>query len=155
MNIHFEVKGADELQRHLDLATRQKRGILRKSLNAIGRRGVQLLRNFAPHKTGKLARSLHYSITGPSDTPRVNFFDRVPYGELVISGTRPHTIFARNAKALRFTVGGRVVFAKSVQHPGTKPNRYQERARRPFQRDARDIIATATREIARIITRGR
>ena len=153
MNIHFDVKGADELQRNLDKAGHRAKPLLRRALKAIGRRGVTLLRNFAPHDTGKLARSIHYSVTG-ADNLRVHLFDRVPYGKFVISGTRPHLIEARNAKALRFTVGGRVVFAKSVQHPGTKPNPYPKRAARPFQRDARGIIATMSREIARIITRG-
>ncbi len=37
-------------------------------------------------------------------------------------GTRPHRIRARNAKALRFEVGSRTVFAKYVDHPGTSPH---------------------------------
>jgi hypothetical protein len=39
-------------------------------------------------------------------------------------GTRAHIIRPRNAKVLRFTVGGAVVFAQEVHHPGTKPNRF-------------------------------
>lgn len=35
-------------------------------------------------------------------------------------GTKPHTITARNAKALRFEVGGQVLFRVTVHHPGTK-----------------------------------
>lgn len=38
-------------------------------------------------------------------------------------GSRPHVIRAVRARALRFVVGGRVVFAKSVQHPGLPPRR--------------------------------
>lgn len=154
MNFHFDVTGHDELTRNTQHAARQVQPILKRSLNAIGRRGVMLLRNFAPHRTGALARSIHYSITGPDSRLRIHFFARVPYNIFVVGGTRPHLIAARNAKALRFVVGGRVVFAKSVQHPGTKPNRYPDRARRPFLTDARGIINTATREIARIITKG-
>lgn len=44
------------------------------------------------------------------------------YAEYVSEGTRPHVIKPRRAKALRFTVGGRVVYATKVDHPGTKPN---------------------------------
>jgi hypothetical protein len=40
----------------------------------------------------------------------------------IINGTRPHQIRPVRAKALRFTVGGRVVFARLVNHPGTKPD---------------------------------
>ena len=34
-------------------------------------------------------------------------------------GTPPHIIRARRRKALRFVVGGRVVFRRQVRHPGT------------------------------------
>lgn len=44
--------------------------------------------------------------------------------------TKPHTITARRAKALRFVHAGQLRFAKSVQHPGTKGAF--------FMRDARD-----------------
>lgn len=44
------------------------------------------------------------------------------------TGTRPHEIRARNARALRFEVGGQTVLRTAVQHPGTKPDGYLERA---------------------------
>lgn len=68
-----------------------------------------------PRKTGALARSRRitisgggpsvYSLTVTYPTKIANFTDE---------GTRAHRITAKNAKALRFVVGGRVVFAKSV-----------------------------------------
>lgn len=39
-------------------------------------------------------------------------------------GTRPHAILPRRARALRFKQGGRVVYARRVFHPGTRPNPY-------------------------------
>jgi hypothetical protein len=54
--------------------------------------------------------------------------DRLSALDLVESGTDPHEIVPTNAKALRFTGNGQVVFAASVQHPGTKENRFVERA---------------------------
>ena len=49
------------------------------------------------------------------------------YAQIVTSGSRPHVIQARTAKALRFVVGGRVVYTRRVQHPGTRPNPYLTR----------------------------
>jgi hypothetical protein len=43
-------------------------------------------------------------------------------------GTPPHVIRARRRHALRFTVGGRVVFARSVRHPGSRGTRFLTRA---------------------------
>lgn len=53
-----------------------------------------------------------------------------PKVRLVLDGTRPHLIRPRRAKALRFEVGGDVVFTKLVRHPGTRPNNFMARALR-------------------------
>jgi hypothetical protein len=46
----------------------------------------------------------------------------VPYGAIQEYGgtTRAHLIQAKNAKALAFTVGGGLRFARRVQHPGSR-----------------------------------
>lgn len=49
---------------------------------------------------------------------------------MVNDGTRPHVIRPRAKQVLRFQVGGRTVFAKVVNHPGTKPNPFLDRALR-------------------------
>lgn len=59
----------------------------------------------------------------------------VSYASMVHDGTRPHQIRPRSAKALRFRVGGRIVFARVVNHPGTKA--------RPFLDDALKQVAAA------------
>lgn len=51
----------------------------------------------------------------------------VKYAAAHHDGARPHIIRPRNAKALRFVVGGRVVFAGRVNHPGNRPNPYLTR----------------------------
>jgi hypothetical protein len=50
-----------------------------------------------------------------------------PYGAYIEYGTKAHDIRPKRAKALRFMVGhhaivgGEIVFAKRVRHPGTDP----------------------------------
>ncbi|WNI20285.1 hypothetical protein [Actinacidiphila sp. ITFR-21] len=53
-----------------------------------------------------------------------------PAVQYVLRGTRPHIIRPRRARALRFEVGGRVVFSKLVHHPGTDANDFLGRALR-------------------------
>ncbi len=43
-------------------------------------------------------------------------------------GSEPHVIRPRRAKALRFVIGGRVVFAARVNHPGSPGTRFLTRA---------------------------
>jgi hypothetical protein len=43
-------------------------------------------------------------------------------------GTRPHRIEAVRGNALRFSVGGQTLFRRGVNHPGTKPDHFLDRA---------------------------
>ncbi len=57
-------------------------------------------------------------------------FANVSYALMHHEGTRPHIIVPQRAEMLRFKVGGKIVFAHKVTHPGTKPNPYLRRALR-------------------------
>jgi hypothetical protein len=43
-------------------------------------------------------------------------------------GTEPHDIYPVDAQALRFEIGGAVVFAAVVHHPGTAPDPFLDKA---------------------------
>lgn len=71
------------------------------------------------HGTGALARNIHYELdsdgsavtimTGPQKYARIHQFGgNIPARE----------IHAKNRQALKFTVGGKVFYRKSVHHPG-------------------------------------
>lgn len=59
---------------------------------------------------------------------RGEVYNDADYAEAVHNGSGPYTIRPRRRKALRFVVGGRTVFAKSVQHPGTRARPWLARA---------------------------
>ncbi|MFF1834244.1 hypothetical protein ACFVXE_08565 [Streptomyces sp. NPDC058231] len=79
---------------------------------------------------GSMGSYVTWKVTdGPKGLQGVIVCDH-PKVRLVLDGTRPHIIRPRRAKALRFEVGGRVVYAAYVRHPGTKPNNFLKRALR-------------------------
>jgi len=73
-------------------------------------------------RTGTLLATIHKERSTYRRLPAVEVVAgraRMKYTMLEHDGTPPHIIRARRKKALRFTVGGKVVFRKSVRHPGT------------------------------------
>ncbi|MDN3056844.1 hypothetical protein PH213_20280 [Streptomyces sp. SRF1] len=79
---------------------------------------------------GSMGRYISWKVVeGPRGLQGLIVCDH-PAVHYVLNGTRPHLIRPRRAKALRFKLGGRVVFAKLVRHPGTKPNDFLGKALR-------------------------
>lgn len=77
----------------------------------------------APTVTGQLAAG--HRVENMSDNGTVLSADLVvdpEYAGYVAHGTRPHEIRPRNARVLRFEIGGEVIYATKVNHPGTQPN---------------------------------
>lgn len=59
-------------------------------------------------------------------------------------GTAPHEIVPRNAQFLRFALGGVIeVFAKKVQHPGTRPYLFMEQTVAEFMGDIQGTLNEA------------
>lgn len=48
----------------------------------------------------------------------------VNYVKYYYYGSRPHTIRAKNGKALHWRLNGKDYYAKSVKHPGNKPHNF-------------------------------
>jgi hypothetical protein len=101
----------------------------RSELREASRQVVNRAKVLAPVDTGRLRASIK------ADPPRifslrgsVKVGSNVEYAAMVNDGTRPHVIKAVNAKALRFKVGGRTVFARLVHHPGTRARPFLDRA---------------------------
>jgi hypothetical protein len=74
--------------------------------------------------TGRLKGSIHVrqGRRGPGQYVEVGS----PYSHALMhhEGTKPHVIMPKRASVLRFAAGGRIVYTRKVNHPGTKPNRY-------------------------------
>lgn len=75
-------------------------------------------------RTGRLRRSIHMRQGLRGRVQYVSVGSNVKYAEAHHEGTRPHAITAHPGRIMRFNVGGRVVYAHKVNHPGTKPRKY-------------------------------
>lgn len=75
-------------------------------------------------RTGRLKRSLHLRQGVRGRVQYIEVGSNVPYAYMHHEGTRRHEIHAREGRLMRFNVGGKVVYAKKVMHPGTKPRKY-------------------------------
>jgi len=104
--------------------TRSPNGEVGRYLTIVGAKLKYLAKYQAGYKTGALRSSINYRITADSRglVALIGSDNRVAL--MHHQGTRPHIIAARRAKTLRFYSHGRIVYAKVVHHPGTRPNRY-------------------------------
>lgn len=78
-----------------------------------------------PVKSGDLQKSIEPRLrsTHTGAAGEINVGE--DYASYVKDGTKPHMIVAKNlgvGGTLRFEIGGRTIFRRSVNHPGTKPN---------------------------------
>lgn len=109
--------------------------IIETALDTVANKVFNYQVNHAPVKSGKLRggiyieRSPGYRHIGPN-------YNLTPYASFVSDGTKPHIIEPKKSDGvLAFSVGGRMVFTKRVNHPGTKPNTYIEDSAKGFERD--------------------
>lgn len=104
----------------------------RRELTEAGRQVVQRAKVLAPVRTGRLRSSIK------AEPPRIfslrgslTIGSNVEYAGFVNDGTRPHRITPRRSGGvLRFVVGGRVVYARVVNHPGTRARPFLDQALR-------------------------
>ncbi len=117
------------------------------------RRLVSYVQEEAPKRTGEFAKSHNFKTFERGNEFIGKIYAAQPLAGWIVSGTGlygPHKtpIVPVKAKALRFVIGSRVIFAKSVR--GMKSNKYDGRAYRRWQpgirADLKDIGQKFTRE---------
>lgn len=122
MNIEVTID-ATRIERALQLPGGLGGRILRRRARRVENRAKQL----AP---GSMPDQITSRVTGSGAGLVGEVISGHPASVYVIYGTRPHVIRPRRAKALRFTAGGRLVFAAKVNHPGNAANDFLGQALR-------------------------
>ena len=103
------------------------------------------------NQTGNLRRSIFRRIENGGARGIVGVGSSAPYGIHVEFGTRPHTILPKKRRFLAFkSKSGKLVFARRVNHPGSRPLPFMEpalkdnvgRIMKAYERVGEEIIAT-------------
>lgn len=79
---------------------------------------------------------------------RVELKNTAKHARILEKGSKPHIIRARR-KPLRFVTGGRVVFARSVRHPGTPAFRFLSKGRDAASRKFEQVMRPRMSRIAK------
>lgn len=108
------------------------RGASRNELETTSRQVVNRAKVLAPVDAGRLRASIRIERRRLLTLRSVyTIGSDVSYAGYVHDGTRPHQIRPRNpGGALRFRMGGRIVFARVVNHPGTRARPFLDQALR-------------------------
>lgn len=112
----------------LDNLLNDPNGEVGRWLKGKGREIQNLAKTKVGVRTGKLRNSLHMRHMRESRGQYVWIGSTLDYALAHHEGTAPRTIVPKSGKVLRFVSRGQIVYAHSVQHPGTKANRYLSEA---------------------------
>lgn len=100
------------------------KGMVGKHIGRLGTRISLRAKRQVGVDTGRLRASIRSRVTQGIKGPMAIIGSSQRHALLHHEGSKAHTIRPRKAKALRFKQGGRIVYAHSVNHPGTKANKY-------------------------------
>lgn len=130
-------------------------GKANRALRDIGQVFTPALKANTPRATGKLANSSRFQLKGSNKSQVLEVRQGARneagdfYGMFVRGGTKPHTIRPKSAGGvLVFKIGNQTIFAKKVEHPGTKANPYHVETKRQTSGQISEIISRAGVEIA-------
>ena len=96
------------------------------------------LRRSSPFDTGNMRQRTRATSKASRSGATIDVIVDTDYAHIVRGGQRPHRITPRSqGGVLAFRAGGRVVFARSVNHPGAAPRTWWDDA----LRDVPDLLA--------------
>lgn len=107
---------------------------MRKSIQEVGFKIVEEAQKTAPVDTGNYKNNIIFD-GQKTVTAHANYSAAIEYGI-----SKPVIIRPKTAKALRFTVGGKVVYAKFAQQKVRSPKPIMRNAARKVQSQVKSIV---------------
>lgn len=103
---------------------RTPEGMVGQWMDQKGRNLVDLAKRQVGVDTGALRNSITHQTTGQSYGVRVLVSANNEIAMIHHNGTRAHRIEPNRQQMMRFNIGGKIVYARQIWHPGTRPNRF-------------------------------
>lgn len=141
---------ADVIKRFRE-AERVMERSMESNLRGQATRLLQLTQKEAPKDTGKYASAIDYEFRQSGKQFLIKIKGPAPLSTFIVLGTKRHTITAKNASVLSFfwqngPSGPGQYFFQSVEHPGTKANKFHHRAYRQWLPGANRVMQSVTRD---------
>lgn len=92
-------------------------------------------------RTGQLHASQSVRPSMGATSAKIELRYDAPQAEYTNDGTRPHVIVPKRAKVLAFTVNGRRVFARRVNHPGNKGTHWFDKTTKAWPAILKDVTS--------------
>lgn len=129
ISLSLDVKYGSSYYKKLGLKGKKHSDIISETLDRGGNEANNIARREAPIDTGNLRRSITKRksskfVVEIRSNARSN---GLPYWPMVQYGTAAHIITPKKASMLSFEVGGKRVFTRRVEHPGTTANPFVTR----------------------------
>lgn len=100
------------------------KGSVGKHMRRIGVEILMGARAMVGVRTGQLRKSLKMRQGVRGRFQYVTVGADVKHAQVHHDGAKAHVIRAHQGRIMRFNVGGKVVYARKVNHPGSKPRKY-------------------------------
>ena len=100
-------------------------------------------------RSGELQRATEWQTVRTASGRIVRIRNRKAYAAPIDLGSKPHVIEARRRKALAFSVGGKLIFRRRVNHPGNRPYRFLYRATNAAGRVLGQVLAVKMARISK------
>lgn len=119
----LQIVNLPEVHRGHEHFLAENERMLGDAAETAGRAAEEFVRRYPGFKprTGELQKATTHKVVRLSGGKLLKIDNPKAYADTIDGGARPHRIAAKNGKALRFVMGGKVMFRRSVNHPGTKP----------------------------------
>ena len=108
----------------LDYLLNNPAGPVGRSLARRGRKVLAAAKGQVGVETEKLKNSLRMSHERSARGQFVRVGSKLNYALVHHQGSRPHIITPKRSQVMVFSKGAQIIYATSVRHPGTEPNRY-------------------------------